>query len=213
MLASLAPGGGAAGTCHGAWSAPERKDDMRVLRVLALMTATVGAAAAQPAAVKVEKVAAPERALRFEVTVAAPLDEVWKAFATREGMVTWLWSDARIDLRPGGDWLVLYPGGATGGGTVVAVEPRRRLVISALAPERFPTVRRERTRATFAFAPATARTTIVTLVQTGWKAGPEWDAAYEYLAKGNAELLDQLRRRFQTGPIDWTRRSGSGLSQ
>src|SRR5207253_2872352 len=99
---------------------------------------TVGIVGAQPAAVKVEKIAAPEKALRFEVTVPAPLDEVWKAFATRDGLVTWLWSDARVDLRPGGDWLVLYPAGATGGGTIVSVEPERRLVIAALAPEKFP---------------------------------------------------------------------------
>jgi uncharacterized protein YndB with AHSA1/START domain len=162
-------------------------------------------AAAQNHAVRVERIAAPEKMLRFEVTVPAAVDDVWKAFTTREGMTTWLWSDARIDLKPGGDWLVLFPGGSTGGGTIVSVDPGRRIVISALAPEKYPTVRRERTRATFEFAPATPSGTIVTLVQTGWKTGAEWDAAYDYLAIGNAQLLGQLRYRFDAGPIDWTR--------
>ncbi|HKW01045.1 MAG TPA: SRPBCC domain-containing protein [Vicinamibacterales bacterium] len=173
----------------------------------ALLVLTVAApAAAQNHAVRVEKIAAPEKMLRFEVTVPATVDEVWKAFTTREGVKTWLWPDARIDVKPGGDWYVLAPDGATaGGGAIVSVDPPRRIVISALAPEKFPTVRSERTRATFEFAPASPGGTIVTLVQTGWKTGPEWDAAYEYLAVGNAQLLAQLRWRFESGPIDWTR--------
>ena len=31
------------------------------------------------------------------------------------------------------------------------------------------------------------------------------DDAYEYLAKGNAQLLAQLGLRFENGPIDWTK--------
>ena len=172
----------------------------------ALFVLTLAApAAAQNHAVRVEKIATPEKMLRFEVTVPATVDEVWKAFTTREGLTTWLWSDARIDLKPGGDWLAVYPGGATGGGTIVSVDAPRRIVISALAPEKYPTVRSERTRATFEFAPATPSGTMVTLVQTGWKSGSEWDAAYEYLSVGNAQLFAQLRRRFESGPIDWAR--------
>ena len=45
----------------------------------------------------------------------------------------------------------------------------------------------------------------MTLLQTGWQTGEEWDAAYAYLAKGNAQLLTQLHRRFVSGPIDWSR--------
>ena len=41
------------------------------------------------------------------------------------------------------------------------------------------------------------------LVQTGRQTGAEWDAAYEYLAAGNAELLTQLYQRFASGPIAW----------
>jgi uncharacterized protein YndB with AHSA1/START domain len=130
---------------------------------------------------------------------------VWNAFSTRDGAVTWLWSDVRIDMRPGGDWLVLYPGGATGGGTIVSFVPRRELIVRALAPEQFPTVRAERTTATFGFESLSAASTKVTLVQTGWKRGQEWDDAYEYLAGGNAQLFGALKRRFETGPIDWRR--------
>jgi uncharacterized protein YndB with AHSA1/START domain len=172
-----------------------------VLGTVLLGVGTTGTArAAGP--VTVTKVAAPEKALRFEVTVAGSLDEVWAAFTTTDGLGTWLWRDARVDARPGGDWLAIFPQ-STGGGTIVSLTPKTQLVISALAPEKFPTVREQRTRATFEFAAVTPSSTTVTLVQTGWKAGAEWDAVYEYLADGNAALLTQLHQRFASGPIPW----------
>jgi AcrR family transcriptional regulator len=89
------------------------------------------------------------------------------------------------------------------GGTVVSITPKTELVIAALAPDRFPTVRAARARAIFAFALVTPVSTTVTLTQTGWQNGAEWNAAYEYLAGGNAELLTQLYQRFASGPIAW----------
>ena len=156
--------------------------------------------------VAVTRLASPEKALRFEVTVPGSLDEVWAAFTTTDGLTSWLWRDARVDARPGGDWLVIFPQ-STGGGTIVSLTPRKQLVISALAPEKFPTVRKERTRATFEFTAVSPASTRVTLMQTGWKAGEEWDAAYEYLASGNAELLARLRQRFVSGPVVWPKGS------
>lgn len=164
----------------------------------------VAVLALQVPTVSVQQIAAPEKALRFEVLVPASLDEVWTAFTTQAGLQSWLWRDARVDLRPGGDWIVQYTPTATGGGTIVSLVPRAEVVMRALAPERFPTVRRERTTATFRFEAAGAATR-VTLLQTGWQIGAEWDAAYDYLAKGNAQLLTQLRERFVSGPIDWSK--------
>jgi uncharacterized protein YndB with AHSA1/START domain len=161
---------------------------------------TSGARAAGP--VTVTRIASPEKALRFEVTVPGTLDQVWTAFTTKDGLATWLWRDVRVDARPGGDWLVIFPE-STGGGTIVSLAPRKQIVIAALAPDKFPTVRKDRTTATFQFAAVTPTSTAVTLVQTGWKTGAEWDAAYEYLADGNAELLTQLYQRFVYGAIAW----------
>jgi uncharacterized protein YndB with AHSA1/START domain len=173
---------------------------MKIALALALGLATQSASP-----VMVEQLTTPEKALRFAVTVPAPLDEVWAAFTTKEGLQTWLWEDVRVDLRPGGDWIVQYTPTATGGGTIVSFEPRREIVFRALAPERFPTVRQTRTTAAFGFQAEGPSATRVTLLQTGWQAGEEWDAAHAYLAKGNAQLLAQLHRRFVSGPIDWSR--------
>jgi uncharacterized protein YndB with AHSA1/START domain len=186
---------------------------MRGFRALAigcvLLGAAAGASAAdaqstQNGAVTVTETALPEKRLDFEVTVPAPIDKVWTALTTSDGLKTWLWQDCRVDLRPGGDWLVNYPGGSTGGGTITAFEAPSRIEIAAMAPEQFPTVRRERTRAVFTLkAAADGKSTLVELAQTGWKSGDEWDKAYAYLADGNAELLNNLRQRFISGPFDW----------
>ena len=145
-----------------------------------------------------------DKMLRVEVTIPASRSEVWKAFATSEGLSTWLAPNCVVDLRPGGDWMVHFPGGSTGGGTIVSFVPQKEIVISALAPDKFPTVRAQRTTARFELEDH-GTGTLVRLTQTGWKDGDEWDRAYEYLTAGNAELLATLHRRFVSGPIDWSK--------
>jgi uncharacterized protein YndB with AHSA1/START domain/uncharacterized protein YciI len=164
---------------------------------------TPGAKPCSPQPVTVSRIDTPEKALKFEVTVPATIDQVWRAFTTKEGTQEWLWNDTSVDLREGGDWIVRFPG-STGGGTIASFEPMRSITIRALAPERFPEVRREGTTAVFRFDQLESGTK-VTLLQTGWKKGKEWDDAYEYLAAGNAQLLNQLLARFKNGPIDWNR--------
>jgi uncharacterized protein YndB with AHSA1/START domain len=157
--------------------------------------------------VKVVKQSTPEKALILEVTVPAPRAAVWEAFTTSPGLSTWLTPGAVVDLRKGGEWTAHFPGGKTGGGTILSFVPEREMILSAMAPEQFPTVRAERTTVKFQFV-ADGKSTMVRMVQTGWKTGEEWDKAYDYLAQGNAQLLDTLRRRFVSGPIDWEREWG-----
>ena len=118
-------------------------------------------------------------------------------------MITWLAPDAKIELRRGGDWLVMFPGAAPGGGKIELVEAPGKIVIHAMAPEKFPEVRSVGTTATFTLTSCGSACTHVRLVQTGWKQGKEWDDAFEYLAGGNAQLLGLLHRRFTSGPLQW----------
>ena len=138
----------------------------------------------------------------IEIEVPAPVGEVWHAFATSDGLSTWLFPNATVNLKPGGDWLVHFPGCLSGGGTKKSFVPEKELVIAALAPEKFPTVRAERTRAVFTFEPR-GKTTVVRLAQSGWKSGDERTKAYEYLLAGNAQLMTTLHKRFVEGPVDW----------
>jgi uncharacterized protein YndB with AHSA1/START domain len=179
---------------------------MRRIGLVVAAVMSIAAAAVAQDAVRVVKQAEP-KALIVEVTVPATQAEVWKAFTTSEGLSTWLTPGAVVDLREGGEWTAHYPGGHTGGGTIVSFVPMREMTLRAMAPEQFPHVREERTTAKFEFVPQ-GNATLVRLTQTGWKTGEEWDKAYEYLAKGNPELFEQLRRRFVSGPIDWKKEWG-----
>jgi uncharacterized protein YndB with AHSA1/START domain len=142
--------------------------------------------------------------LDFSVTVPAGIDQVWAAFTTVPGMTSWIAPQATVEPQAGGRWEVAFgPGSSVGGGTIVLVQPKSLLAISALAPDRFPTVRRERTTAVFLFDAAGPNATTVRLAQTGWQPGDEWDQAFDYLATGNAQLLEQLYHRFAVGPVSW----------
>ena len=143
----------------------------------------------------------PTQALILELSIPAPLPEVWKAFTTTDGLKSWLAPEVSVELRKGGAWLVKFPG-STAGGTIVSFVPQKELVLSALAPDRFPHVRAARTRAVFTFTPK-GNNTLVRLTQTGWQSGKEWDAAYEYLASANGEMLAMLHHRYVAGPTDW----------
>src|ERR1700722_16974313 len=143
----------------------------------------------------------PTQELIIELSIPAPLPEVWKAFTTTDGLKSWLAPEVAVDLRKGGDWLVKFPG-STAGGTIVSFVPQKELILSALAPDRFPHVRAARTHAVFTFT-AKGNITLVRLSQTGWQHGKEWDAAYEYLASANGEMLAMLHHRFVAGPTDW----------
>ena len=171
-----------------------------ILLVLALsVTAAVAQSPEKPG-----KMAGAEKVLVLEVTVPAPVNAVWDAFTTSAGLSTWLTPGAVVDLKEGGEWTAHFPGGSTGGGTILSFVPEKELVLSALAPDKFPTVRATRTKARFQFE-ARGDSTVVRLTQTGWKEGDEWVKAYEYLTMGNAQLLATLHHRFVNGPIDWTK--------
>ena len=155
---------------------------------------------------KVTKTYAPEKRLDFEVEIPATPNDVWIALSTTEGLKTWLAPETRVDLRKGGDWVVLFNGASAGGGTIIDFVQGKSITLAAMAPETFPTVRKERTTALFEIVSSKdGKSSIVHLRQTGWKTGEEWDKAFDYLATGNSQLLNQLRQRFVSGPFDWAK--------
>src|SRR5580692_6338187 len=160
-------------------------------KTIFLALALVAGSGGAPSPAETAPASRADQALVIEVMVPAPIGDVWKAFTTSQGLSTWLTPQATVDLRAGGEWTAHFPGGSTGGGTILSFVPEKELVISALAPDKFPTVRAQRTRAEFHFE-SVGEATRVRLTQTGWKNGTEWDDAYEYLAVGDAQLLAAL---------------------
>lgn len=148
------------------------------------------------------------RSLTYELIVPAGRDAVWDALMTTDGLETWAGPAALVEPRRGGAWDVYFdpdaPKGQRGSeNTLIAIVPKRLIVMSAGAPKQFETVNRERTIVIFETEAADEGRTLVRMIQTGWGEGPDWDGAFEYVKPANAEWLSWLHRRFESGPLEW----------
>lgn len=151
-----------------------------------------------------------ERAIVLEEIVEAPVADAWKAWTTVEGLRTFLAPDARVDVRPGGRWEIVFlpdaPPGAQGseGCKVLEVAERRRLVFEWNFPPGMP-IRDEKTRVTVefhAFGPGTCH---VAFRQDGWKDGPDWDAGFAYFSDAWRVVMERFERSFRERPSGVTK--------
>lgn len=169
-----------------------------------LVAVATAVALAQPAA------QAAERALDKEVVVAATLEQAWDAWTTREGIVGFFAPEARIEPRPGGLFEIqinpLAEPGQRGADDMrfLALQPRRMLSFTWNAPPSLPEARQQRTVVIVRFEPLAERSTRVTLHHVGWGDGGEWDRAYTYFDRAWGSVLGNLKKRFDSGPMDWT---------
>ncbi len=65
-----------------------------------------------------------------EVVICATRATVFRYFTETERWARWWGAGSRIDARPGGEMLIVYPGGNTAQGTVELVEPVERIVFT-----------------------------------------------------------------------------------
>jgi uncharacterized protein YndB with AHSA1/START domain len=157
-------------------------------------------------------VAAPaaERALEKTIVVAATLDQAWDAWTTREGIVSFMAPDARVEARVGGAFQIhfnpLAEPGSRGADDMrfMALQPKRMLSFDWNAPPSLPEARAQRTFVVVRFEAVDAGHTRVSLHHSGWGDGGEWDKAYAYFDRSWGNVLGNLEKRFASGPIDWT---------
>lgn len=151
-----------------------------------------------------------ERALDKEVVVQASLDQVWSAWTTREGIVSFFAPDAKIEPRVGGAFQIYMDPGAEPGMKgademrFLALQPRKMISFDWNAPPSLPEARAQRTFVVVRFNPVDERSTRVSIHHTGWGDGGEWDKAYVYFDRAWGFVLGSLQLRFEKGPRDWT---------
>jgi uncharacterized protein YndB with AHSA1/START domain len=167
------------------------------------LAATAAMLAASPAAWA-------ERAIDKDVVIAATLDQAWDAWTTREGIVSFFAPDARIEPRVGGAFQVYIDPGAAPGMKgaddmrFMALQPKKMISFDWNAPPHLALARAQRTFVIVRFEPLADNATRVTLHHTGWGDGGEWDKAYAYFDKAWGGVLGNLKKRFDSGPQDWT---------
>ena len=153
---------------------------------------------------------AAERAIDKEIVIPATLDAAWAAWTTREGIVSFFAPDVMVDAKVGGPFQIyINPGAAAGmrgadDMRFLAVQPKKMISFDWNAPPSLPEARAQRTFVIVRFAPVDDKNTRVTIHHTGWGDGGEWDKTYSYFDKAWGNVLGNLKKRFETGPMDWT---------
>lgn len=176
------------------WSEPE-EGPMKSMTsaVLVMVLAFAGSARAQ--------VTGP---IVAEGVVEAPVEAVWNAWATGEGLRSWLAPHADIDLRVGGLMRTNYDAqDALGGpGTIhneiLSFDPGRMLSIRVVRfPERFPFPQAVGSMWTVIyFEPAGQHRTELRIVGLGFQPDEQSQQMRAFFDRGNVQTLQVLQRHF-----------------
>lgn len=191
--------------------------------VLALALAALAASPAQAASWRdfagVENTSYVEadgdRAMQLSIVVPAARAEVWKAFTTSEGYRSWATPLASVELKVDGvietnyDAIAKLGSPANIKNQIVAYVPDRLLVMRNIqAPTGFPNAAEfARTAVVVELAETGPATTKVTLTGLGYESSPAFDTLYGQFEWANAYSLAELKKRFETGPVNWGERA------
>lgn len=151
-----------------------------------------------------------ERSIVKEVVVPASQAAVWAAWTTREGIVAFFAPDAVVEARPGGAFHIHFDPLAAPGSRgadhmrFMALQPPRMLSFDWNAPPHLPEARAQRSFVVVRLQPVDERSTRVRLTHTGWGDGGQWDQAHAYFDRAWGNVLGNLKKRFETGPMDWS---------
>jgi uncharacterized protein YndB with AHSA1/START domain len=180
----------------------------------ALLLLAATPAAAQEVGVTLTTEADGTRTLVHEITIPAPVTEVWRAIATLDGWRTWAVPLARQvpgfqdRFETGYD-----PGAAPGAASTIEQQwvareaPYRTVFRTTRTPAGFPHGDAYlQVTSSFHLTPVGTGGTRVRLTGTGYPPGPAGDTLTNFFREGNRTSLQQLHLRFVAGPIDWSAR-------
>ncbi len=145
-----------------------------------------------------------DRKLVKEVVVNAPVDELWNAWTTAEGVTSFFAPKAKIELQVGGAYEVFFdvsaPQGMRGSEEcrVLSFLPREMLSFEWNAPPSFGKLRGQKTRVVIEFDEVAAGWTRVKLTHLGWGEGDDWDGVYDYFDQAWSGVLASLKQTLET---------------
>ena len=152
---------------------------------------------------------ASERAINEKITVKANVDDVWKAWTTTEGVKSFFAPDAKVELRVDGPFEIYINPFAEPGMKgaddmrIIGFQEKKMLTFTWNAPPSLPEARKQRSVVIVRLISRGDALTDVTLHHVGWGEGGEWDKAHDYFAKSWPNVLKNLQKRFDSGPVDW----------
>ena len=139
-----------------------------------------------------------------DAVVNAPVEEVWKAWTTREGMESWMVGKTDFELTVGAIWHTSYDKQSTLDDDrtihqqLLAYDPGRMLAIRTVkAPKGFPFPNEiGKTWTVVYLEPIGSAQTKVTARMLGFSANEESQKMRAFFERGNRATLDSLVKRF-----------------
>lgn len=158
--------------------------------------------------------------LRCEAVVAAPVEAVWRAWTTDEGVRAFFAPMSNIELRPGGPYEILFLPNAPEGGrgaegcSVLSFIHEEMLSFTWNAPPTLPNAREHPAWVVVTLTPLSAARTHVRLRMAGYDSlrashpehADEFTQARDYFAGAWPTVLTRLRDAFDGKPMDWSGR-------
>jgi uncharacterized protein YndB with AHSA1/START domain len=149
-----------------------------------------------------------ERILHTETIVSAPIERLWGAWTTSEGLATWWVSESWIELRIGGPFELYFltkeRRGRQGSEDcrILSYRPFEMLSFSWNFPPSIPEIRSEHTWVVLRFERSEPTSTKLTFDQLGWKSGPGWEEGWKYFDEAWESVLELCRARFPVAEAD-----------
>lgn len=149
-----------------------------------------------------------DRAISKEILVSASLNDVWEAWTTSKGAMTFFAPKAIIGSAVGEPYEIYFDPADERQGTkglkILSYLPKETVSFEWNAPPDLPNVRKIPTQVAIKLSQASPDQVKVELMHTGWREGAEWDRALKYFTRAWNIVLTRLSQRFAKGPIDWT---------
>lgn len=151
-----------------------------------------------------------DQTIRLEIVINAPVEKVWWAWTTRDGIKSFFAPDCDIDLRVLGKYDILFapsaPVGLRGaeGNVLLALQEGKMLSFTWDAPPNFPEIRKQRTSVVVRLVRLDSNKTQLVFRHTGWGEGEDWTRVRDYFVSAWGDVvLPYLKYSLEIGPIDW----------
>jgi uncharacterized protein YndB with AHSA1/START domain len=150
------------------------------------------------------------KAISAELTVNAPVEKVYQAWTTEEGIKSFFAPDCNIKMEVMGPYEIIFlPKNKEGfrggeGNVVLTFQENKMLSFTWNSPPEFKKMRNERTHVLIKFVSMDDNSTKLLFFQDGWGEGDGWDEVYEYFNQAwKKVVLPRLLYRFEHEPVDW----------
>lgn len=144
-----------------------------------------------------------ERRIERTMTLDAPIEDVWDAWTTEEGVATFFSENATIELRPGGAYEILFdmsaPEGTRGceGCRVLAFDPPHMISFTWNAPPKFGALRQHQTHVTVHLTELGLNRTRLDFLHEGFGDSETWAEIHRYFEVAwGGQVLPRLEKRF-----------------